>query len=510
MSRAEVPPGSPGVVPERLRPVLDVTAPIAERFVAAGHRIYLVGGTVRDAIAGRPGGLEPDESVDIDLTTTARPDEIERLLRPAAEAVWTQGKRFGTIGALVNGRRFEITTHRAEAYDPESRRPEVVFGDDVVDDLSRRDFTVNSMALSLPDLQMIDPFGGLSDLAARLLRTPLDPAVSFSDDPLRMLRAARFIAGYGLVPGDGLLAAVSELRDRLAIVSAERVREELDKLIVLPSPSAGLWFLVRTGLASLFLPELPALELAQDPIHRHKDVLAHTIAVVEKTSPDKVLRLAALFHDVGKPRTRHVGPDGVSFHHHDVVGARMARERMKALRYPSDEIDQVEELVRLHLRFHTYQLGWTDSAVRRYAREAGVLLDKLNELTRCDCTTRNANRARALNARMDELEERISELRAREELDAIRPELDGNAVMAELGLSPGREVGEALAYLLQIRLDEGLVGDDEIRRRLHDWWEAHETTGAAREAGGAEPSGPAGGAQATEPSGPAGGGPSGR
>jgi len=458
------------VVPERLRPVLEATAPIAERFAGAGERIYLVGGTVRDAIAGRPGGGEPDETVDIDLTTTARPDEIEALVRPLAEAVWTQGKRFGTIGALVGGRHFEITTHRAEAYDPDSRKPDVVFGDSVVDDLSRRDFTVNAMALSLPDLEMIDPFDGLSDLAARLLRTPLDPSVSFSDDPLRMLRAARFIAGYDLMPDSGLLSAIGLLRERLAIVSAERIREELDKLLVLPSPSAGLWFLVRTGLAELFLPELPALELQQDPVHRHKDVLAHTIAVVEKTSPDKILRLAALFHDVGKPKTRQVGPDGVSFHHHDVVGARMTRERMLALRYPSAEIEQVSELVRLHLRFHTYALGWTDSAVRRYAREAGPLLDRLNELTRSDCTTRNADKARALNRRMDELESRIAELREQESLDAIRPELDGNAVMAELGLEPGPLVGEALAYLLQIRLDEGLLGDAEIRRRLHEWW----------------------------------------
>jgi poly(A) polymerase len=459
------------VVPERLRPVLDVTLPVAERFVAEGQRVYLVGGTVRDAIAGRPGGAEPDETVDIDLTTTALPDDIERIVRPLAEAVWTQGKRFGTIGAMISGRRFEITTHRAEAYDPDSRKPEVAFGDSVVDDLSRRDFTVNAMAISLPALDMVDPFDGLADLAARLLRTPLDPGVSFSDDPLRMLRAARFIAGYDLVPDETLLASISELRDRLAIVSAERIREELDKLIVLPSPSAGLWFLVRTGLAELFLPELPALELQQDPVHRHKDVLAHTIAVVEKTSPDKILRLAALFHDVGKPRTRHVGPDGVSFHHHDVVGARMTRERMTALRYPSVEIDQVSELVRLHLRFHTYALGWTDSAVRRYVREAGDLLDRLNELTRCDCTTRNADKARALNKRMDELEERVGVLREREELDSIRPELDGVAVMAELGLKPGPEVGEALRFLLQVRLDEGLVGDEEIRRRLHEWWE---------------------------------------
>jgi poly(A) polymerase len=444
---------------------------VAERFAAAGRRLYLVGGTVRDAVAGRPGGAPDGPEVDIDLTTEARPDEIERLIEPLARAVWTTGKRFGTIGALVGGRRLEITTHRAEAYDPESRKPEVVFGDDIVEDLARRDFTVNAMAIELPSLELVDPYGGLDDLAAKRLRTPLDPRVSFSDDPLRMMRAARFLAGYELAADPGLVAAVGEMHERLAIVSAERIRDELDKLLVLPKPAAGLWFLVRTGLAGEFLPELPALELEQDPIHRHKDVLAHTVAVIEKASPDKVLRLAALFHDVGKPKTRSIGPQGVSFYHHDVVGARMARERMKALRYPSDEIEDVSRLVELHLRFHTYKMGWTDSAVRRYAHDAGPLLDKLNELTRSDCTTRNAARARELGARMDELERRLAELREKEELAAIRPELDGVAVMDELGIPPGREVGEALGFLMKIRLEEGLIGEDEARRRLREWWE---------------------------------------
>lgn len=458
------------MIPERLRPVLAVTLPLATRFNDAGRRLFLVGGTVRDAIAGRPGGAGEGE-VDIDLTTDARPDEIEQLLRPLASSLWDQGRRFGTIGAVVEGRRLEVTTHRADSYEADSRKPTVSFGDDITEDLSRRDFTVNAMALELPDLEMCDPHGGLDDLAARRLRTPLDPVVSFSDDPLRMMRAARFIAGYDLIPEEPLVEAVKAMHERLAIVSAERIRDELDKLLVLPRPSPGLWFLVRTGLASTFLPELPALELEQDPVHHHKDVLAHTIAVVDKASPDKVLRLAALLHDIGKPKTRSIGPDGVSFHHHDVVGARMARERMKALRYPSEEVDEVSRLVELHLRFHTYKLGWTDSAVRRYAHDAGELLERLNELTRSDCTTRNAARARELARRMDDLEARLAELREKEELAAIRPEIDGDEVMRELGLRPGPAVGRALAFLMSIRLEEGLIGKDEALRRLREWWE---------------------------------------
>ena len=365
------PPASSPLVPERLRPVLEATQPIAERFHAAGKRIFLVGGPVRDGIAGRPGGLEPGTDVDIDLTTDATPDEIEMLVSDVSDAMWNQGKRFGTIGLMRQGRRFEITTHRAEAYVPESRKPEVQFGRDIETDLSRRDFTVNAMALSLPDLELVDPFNGIADLAARRLRTPLEPEVSFSDDPLRMLRAARFLAGYGLTPDAELVIAVESMRSRLAIVSRERIRDELDKLLLLPSPAPGLWFLVNTGLAQEFLPELPALALEQDPIQRHKDVLAHTIAVVEKTSPERVLRLAALFHDVGKPLTRSISSGGVHFHHHDVVGARMARKRMQELRYPTEVIDDVARLVALHLRFHTYKLGWTDAAARRYADDAG-------------------------------------------------------------------------------------------------------------------------------------------
>ncbi len=469
---ASIPLPSGAVVPERLKVLLAEAEPLVERFTAAGWRLYLVGGTVRDALVGRPGGAPLDDlDLDLDLTTDAPPDEIEAIASALADALWLQGKRFGTIGLSRKGRRFEVTTHRAEAYDPASRKPEVAFGDDVAADLARRDFTVNAMALSLPDLELVDPFDGLGDLVERrVLRTPMSPEASFSDDPLRMLRAARFIAGYSLVPADGLTEAVRAMRERLGIVAPERVRDELDKLVVLPDPSAGLSFVVTTGLAEQFLPELPALALEQDPIHRHKDVLAHTIAVVAKTSPEKILRLAALFHDVGKPRTRAYGPGGVSFHHHDVVGARMTRTRLSALRYPAAVVEDVARLVELHLRFHTYSMGWTDSALRRYARDAGELLGRLNELTRADCTTRDERKVQELARRMDELEERLQALAEREELDAIRPELDGEQVMTLLGIPPGRDVGRALEFLLELRLEEGLLGRDVVAARLRTWW----------------------------------------
>jgi poly(A) polymerase len=456
------------VIPERLRPLIEETTGLAARFAQAGFHLYLVGGVVRDAVLGRL-----DDRADLDFTTDARPDEIEALVAGWADAVWDQGRRFGTIALRLGGRRMEITTHRAEAYHPDSRKPDVQFADAIEADLSRRDFTINAMALALPDLTLIDPFDGVADLAARRLRTPLAPEESFSDDPLRMLRAARFVAGYGLAPDAAVTAAVISLRTRLEIVSDERIRDELDKLLVVEEPGEGLWWLVRTGLAEEFLPELPALALEQDPLHRHKDVLAHTIAVVENTSPTRWLRLAALFHDVGKPKTRSFGPRGtVMFHHHEVVGARMTRDRMRALRYSSEDIDTVSRLVELHLRFHTYRMGWTDSAVRRYVRDAGPLLAQLNELTRADCTTRNAAKARALARRMDELEARIDELQAREELAAIRPDLDGNEVMARLGLKPGPVVGDALAFLLELRLEEGPLGVEEAGRRLDEWWAA--------------------------------------
>jgi poly(A) polymerase len=454
------------IVPERLVPLLEELRPLAERFAGASHRLYLVGGSVRDAILGRP-----LTEIDLDFTTDARPDDTEALLADWADALWSQGKRFGTIGAAKDGRRYEVTTHRAEAYVPESRKPEVRFADAVEADLSRRDFTVNAMALALPDAELIDPFDGVADLAAGRLRTPLSPEASFTDDPLRMLRAARFIAGYGLNPDPELVDAVHRLRGRLEIVSAERIRDELDRLLTVEKPGKGLWFLVETGLAEEFLPELPALALEQDPVHRHKDVLAHTIAVVEKASPDKVLRLAALLHDVGKPKTRSFGSQGVSFHHHEVVGARMAEERMRALRYPADEIADVRRLVELHLRFHGYRAdAWSDSAVRRYANDAGPLLEKLNELTRCDCTTRNQAKAAELARRMDQLEERIVELRGREEIDRIRPDLDGNEIMEHLGIGPSRAVGEARSFLLELRLEEGPLGKEEALRRLDEWW----------------------------------------
>jgi poly(A) polymerase len=458
------------VIPERLQGLVAETRDLAERFTSRGHRLYLVGGVVRDAILGRL-----SDGSDLDLTTDARPDVIESIASSWADAVWTQGKQFGTIGFRKGDRTYEVTTHRAEAYTPDSRKPSVAFADAVEADLSRRDFTVNAMALEVTceSPTLVDPFDGVTDLAGRVLRTPLSPEESFTDDPLRMLRAARFIAGYDLAPQPELVDAIRSMRERLEIVSGERIRDELDRLLVVDRPGTGLWFLVETGLAAEFLPELPALALEQDPIHRHKDVLAHTIAVIEKASPDRILRLAALFHDVGKPKTRSIGPAGVSFHHHEVVGARMTRDRMRALHYSNDDVDDVSRLVELHLRFHGYdegQGGWTDSAVRRYVRDAGPLLDRLNELTRSDCTTRNERRAADLNRRMDALEARIVQLREREELDAIRPDLDGNQVMEQLGVGPGPVVGAAMRYLLELRLDEGPLGEDEASRRLAEWW----------------------------------------
>ena len=458
------------MIPERLQPILDEVRPLAERFEAAGHSLYLVGGIVRDLMLGRS-----TEHSDLDLTTDARPDAVKAIIAPWADSVWNQGEAFGTIGARRGSSSFEVTTHRAEAYRSDSRKPQVVYADDVEVDLSRRDFTVNAMALRLPDVELVDPYGGIDDLAALRLRTPLSPDESFNDDPLRMLRAARFIAGYGLTPDEALVDAVVRLRGRLSIVSAERIQVELSKLLVVEDPSDGLWFLADTELSEEFLPELLAMRVEQDPIHRHKDVLAHTIAVVAKTKPRLVVRLAALLHDVGKPKTRAIGPKGVSFHHHEVVGARMARDRMRALRFSNDLVDDVSRLVFLHLRFHGYQDEvWSDAAVRRYARDAGPLLDELNELTRCDCTTRNERKARMLAARMDALEARIDELAEREELASIRPDIDGNRVMELLDVKPGRVVGDALDMLLEARLEEGPLGEEEAERRVLKWWEARE------------------------------------
>ncbi len=455
-------------VPPRLSRFFEPTSAtqqLSRRLADAGHRAFLVGGSVRDAFLDR---ARPDS--DIDITTDARPDVIERVVKGWADSVWLQGERFGTVGCEKNGDPFEITTFRAEIYRDDSRKPEVTFSDDLNTDLSRRDFTINAIAIALDEPELFDPHDGLGDLAARRLRTPLSPEVSFGDDPLRMLRAARFVATLGFEPDADLLHAVEQMRPRLQIISAERIRDELSKLLLADDPSAGLWLVARTKLAVEFLPELNAMELEQDPIHRHKDVLAHTIAVVAKTSPRLKLRLAALLHDVGKPGTRGYGPQGVTFHYHDVVGARMARARLIALRYPNDVVDDVAKLVELHLRFHTYQMGWTDSAVRRYVRDAGPLLEDLNELTRSDCTTRNAKKAAALARRMDELEARIAELREHEELAKIRPALDGNSVMKVLGVTPGPVVGEALDFLLDIRLEEGEISEDEATERLRDWF----------------------------------------
>lgn len=468
-------PNLNGVVPQRFAPVLAELAPLGDLFRQAKYRLYVVGGTVRDLLLDRE-----MSAVDFDFTTDAKPSETKRLLTQWADTVWTTGERFGTISAQKNGRTYEITTHRAEAYSPDSRKPEVEFSDNIATDLSRRDFTINAMALEVTSEvpELVDPYGGAADLIGRVLRTPLSPEISFTDDPLRMMRAARFIASLQLEAVPELVLAVHALRDRLKIVSAERIRNELDRLMICDHPTRGLWFLVDTGLAAHFFPELPAMKLEQDPIHRHKDVLTHTFAVVENVRPDasldfdfRITRLAALFHDIGKPKTRGIKDGkGVTFHHHEVVGARMSRARLKAMRYSTHDTDAITDLVALHLRFHTYQMGWTDSAVRRYVRDAGPLLHELNVLTRCDCTTRNERKALVLSQRMDELEARIAELAKHEEIAALRPELDGAQVMELLSIGAGRQVGEALSFLMEIRLEEGMLGDVEIRSRLEQWW----------------------------------------
>jgi len=471
------------VIPPRARELLDEVRPLADRFAAADARIFLVGGVVRDLFVAdteaaedgvSDGAVSEPLGDDIDLTTDAEPAEIKAIIGPIADALWTQGERFGTIGATIGDRTYEITTHRAEAYTSDSRKPEVMFSTDIEVDLSRRDFTVNAMALEVTDAApvLIDPFGGLADLAAGVLRTPLDPEISFSDDPLRMLRAARFIAKYELVPTDDLVAAVRNGAERLEIVSGERIRDELCKLVTVDDPSAGLWFVHDSGLADMFFPELPSMRLEQDPIHRHKDVLSHTIAVVAKARNELKVRLAALFHDVGKPKTRSIGGNGVSFHHHEVVGARMTRDRMKALKFSNEMVSDVTQLVYLHLRFHTYQMGWTDAAVRRFVRDAGALLPELIALTRADCTTRNKRKAEALDRRIDDLEQRIADLQAQEALDSMRPDLDGQQVMAHLGIGPGREIGEALAHLMELRLDQGPLDESDAFAALDAWWAA--------------------------------------
>ena len=439
-----------------------VAKELGERFGDAGFELYLVGGVVRDAMLGRT-------SPDMDLATSAKPHETTRVLQGWADNRYHVGVRFGTVGARKDGRLFEITTFREEVYAEEHRKPAVTFAKDIETDLSRRDFTINAMAVRLPDGAFVDPFGGVKDLAAKILDTPLEPEVAFSDDPLRMLRAARFVSQLEVDPSQRVVRAITEMRERLAIVSAERIRAELDKLLVGAGPSAGLALIVDTGLSDEFLPELSALQLEQDPVHQHKDVLRHTYAVVERCEPDLVLRLAGLLHDIGKPKTRAITPDGVQFHHHEIVGARMAETRLKDLHYSNAVVEDVRKLVELHLRFHGYGDGWTDSAVRRYVRDAGPLLDRLNQLTRADCTTRNVSRARKLEQLQDELEERIARLAEEENLSALRPPIDGAQVMKHLGIPPGPLVGEALAHLFELRMERGPIPEDEALELLDAW-----------------------------------------
>jgi poly(A) polymerase len=440
---------------------------LGERFSAAGHQLYLVGGVVRDAIMGR---RRETLEFDLDFATDAAPHQVTRILRGWSDRQYLVGVRFGTVGAMKDGRHLEITTFREEVYAEEHRKPAVTFAKDIETDLSRRDFTINAMAVRLPDGAFVDPFGGVKHLAARALDTPLEPEVAFSDDPLRMLRAARFVAELGVRPAPRVVSAITQMRERLSIVSAERIQDELSKLLRGADAPTGLALIVDTGLADLFLPELSALQLEQDPVHHHKDVLRHTFAVVERCdATDLVLRLAALLHDIGKPKTRAITPEGVQFHHHDVVGARMAETRLKELRYSNALIVDVRTLVELHLRFHGYGDGWTDSAVRRYVRDAGPLLDRLNQLTRADCTTRNAAKAKRLEGLQDELEERIARLAEEENLDALRPPLDGGQVMARLGIAAGPIVGEALAYLMELRMERGPITEDEAFALLDTW-----------------------------------------
>ncbi len=446
---------------------------LGERFRLAGHQLYLVGGAVRDLLLGR---VRAD--AELDMATDAAPMDTTRILRGWADRQYLVGVRYGTVGARRGDTVFEITTFREEVYHEEDRKPSVAFALDLETDLSRRDFTINAMAIGLPEGGFVDPFGGVRALAGKRLDTPLEPETAFSDDPLRMLRAARFVSQLEVTPAARVIEAIQNMRERLSIVSAERISDELSKLLLGERPSKGLDLVVRTGLADLFLPELPALRLEQDPVHKHKDVLRHTYAVVERCEPDLVLRLAALLHDIGKPRTREITPEGISFHHHEVVGARMARERLVALRYPSSVVEDVVRLIEMHLRFHGYS-EWTDSAVRRYVREAGPLLDDLNQLTRADCTTRNPFRAKQLSTLQDDLEERIAHLAEEENLQAIRPPLDGNEVMEHLRLSPGPDVGRALAYLLDLRLERGPFDEDEAYRLLDAWAAEHGLSGGS-------------------------------
>ena len=456
---------------DRIAPVIDS---LGEVFARSGFELALVGGPVRDAMLGRPHN-------DLDFATSARPEETEKILRTWGEALWDMGRDFGTIGTRKGPWQIEVTTYRSEAYAADSRKPAVAYGTSLADDLVRRDFTVNAMAVQLPGREVVDLYGGVVDLATRVLRTPGTPEASFSDDPLRMMRAARFAAQLGFTVAPEVVAAMKDMASRISIISAERVRDELVKLICAPYPRRGLSLLVETGLAELVLPELTALRMERDEHNRHKDVYEHTLTVLEQSidqearlggGPDFVSRFAALMHDVGKPRTRKFHDDGtVSFHHHDVVGAKMTRKRMKALRFSNDEIEAVSSLVELHLRFHGYGDGeWTDSAVRRYVRDAGDQLQRLHVLTRADCTTRNRRKADRLARTYDALEARIERISEEEELAALRPALDGNQIMSLLDIPPGRDVRAAYKFLMDLRLDEGILSEDEAAKRLLDWW----------------------------------------
>ena len=463
--------------PSDLVPVHPVADELGRLFERAGYHLHLVGGTVRDALLGRAG---PDS--DLDFATDAWPDAVLSLLEGLG-STWTTGIEFGTVGALVQGVRCEITTYRADRYDRVSRNPVVRYGDSLEDDLRRRDFTMNAMAISVPGRVFADPYGGLRDLAAGALRTPADPAESFADDPLRMLRAARFVAQLGVTPADEVVAAMTSMAGELGRITVERVQAELSKLILGAHPRRGLELLVDTGLADVVLPELPALRMEIDEHHQHKDVYAHSLTVLDHATalegpdgPDLVLRLAALLHDVGKPATRrHENGGGVSFHHHEVVGAKLVRARLRELKYPKDVVEDVARLTLLHLRFHGYGRGeWTDSAVRRYVTDAGPLLERLHKLVRSDCTTRNRRRAAALARSYDALEERIARIQAEEDLRAVRPDLDGNEIMRLLGLPPGPLVGEAWRHLKELRLDRGPLSHDDAVAELHRWAADHD------------------------------------
>jgi len=453
-----------------------VVVTLARAFADAGFDLAIVGGPVRDALLGR-------HTHDLDFTTNARPDDILRIVTPVSTAQWDIGRAFGTIGAKVAGEQVEVTTYRADSYDGVTRKPTVEFGDTIEGDLVRRDFTVNAMALQVPTRTLVDPNGGVEDLVRGVLRTPTDPRVSFGDDPLRMLRAARFASQLGFEVDPDTVAAILELRSTIGIVSPERIQSELVRLLQTQDPARGIRLLVDTGLMAEFLPEVPALRLEVDEHHHHKDVYEHSLTVLQQAieleeirhpgaAPDVPLRLAALLHDIGKPATRRLeSGGGVTFHHHDVKGARLARKRLQALRFDSDTIGSVTQLIEQHLRFFGYAEGaWTDSAVRRYVRDAGPELERLHILTRADVTTRNRRKAARLKNAYDDIERRIAELAAQEELDSIRPEIDGNRIQEVLGIRPGREVGEAYRFLLDLRLDEGILGAEEAERRLRAWW----------------------------------------